>query len=127
MKTLLLSLICLFSLSTFASEVRTYSEFEEFLTLREVVFKKAYIYVGKVKIGKAIEATNYEGEAVCIQSLLTQKTNVKSEFLNDGWVLLQPGETAAIGGFVSINRSKNWYAKWRHAKKLSVSSCLSHK
>lgn len=126
MKKALLLIIALISLNqTYASEVRTYSEFEEFLTLNEVVFKRAYIFVGKIKIGKAIEATNYEGEAVCIQSTLTKTTNVRSEFLNDGIMYIRPGETVALGGFTSIDKTKNWYAKWRHAKKVSTSFCLS--
>lgn len=124
-KAIFLLIVVTFLNQSFAYELRTFSEFEEFLTLNEVVFKKAYIFVGKIKIGKAIEATNYEDEAVCVQSTLTQTTNVRSEFLNNGIMYIRPGETVAIGGFTSVDRTKSWYAKWRHARKVSMSLCLS--
>lgn len=123
-------LVTLFMFSQFsinASEIRTNSEFEEFLTLNEVVLKKALVFVGKIKIGKLVEATNYEGYPVCIESILLSKTNVKNEFLNNGKVLIMPGETLPLGGFTSIDRSKNWHAKWRHIKRVNLSVCLNQK
>lgn len=106
------------------STIHEMGNLEEFLTLGEVVFEKAYYYQGKVKLGKLVQATNYSSDDVCVVSIIKESTNIKNEFFFAGKVILREGETLPLGGFESINRRKNWHASWRHIVKKDLSYCL---
>lgn len=100
-----------------------HGDFDEFLTLEEVVFEKAYIIEGKINKGKLVQATNYGNDNLCIISIIKESLNVENAFFNDGKMIVNAGQTAVLGGFLQANARRSWYAKWRHIKTKNLSRC----